>query len=152
MTCKVQSFQINGYANHYVDTEITRCRVLYSESIAGSGVARLISWLGTAGLVDCFNKSMFDCYIKVYQSFLAGYSQFLVGPTLSYTPESETRHSTIIFKNLEIYLCDHARQLEYSKQYSMIENYYRFVFTIAHYPFPLTKGNLLKVVTKNNLR
>ena len=28
---QVQSFQINDYANHYVDTEINRCRALYSE-------------------------------------------------------------------------------------------------------------------------
>ena len=63
---QVQSFQINDYANHYVDIEITRCRALYSKSIAGRGVARLISWLSTAGPVDCFNKSVFDCYIRVY--------------------------------------------------------------------------------------
>ena len=54
---QVQSFQINNYANHYVNIEITVCRALYSESIAGRGVARLIRWLGTAGLVDYFNKS-----------------------------------------------------------------------------------------------
>ena len=46
---QVQSFQINNYANHYVDIEITEQRALYSESIAGRGIARLISWLGTAG-------------------------------------------------------------------------------------------------------
>ena len=27
----------------------------------------------------------------------------------------------MVFKILEVYLCDHAHQLEYSKQYSMIE-------------------------------
>ena len=45
-------------------------KALYSKSIAGRGVARLISWLGTAGPVDCFNR-VFDCYnIRVYiQSF-----------------------------------------------------------------------------------
>ena len=43
-------------ANHYVNIEITGYRVLYSKSIAGRGVAGLISWLGTAGPVDCFNK------------------------------------------------------------------------------------------------
>ena len=53
---QVQSFQINDNANHYVD----------SKSIAGRGVARLISWLGTVGPVDCFNKSVSDCYIRVY--------------------------------------------------------------------------------------
>ena len=30
---QVQSFQINNYANHYVDIEITGYRVLYSESM-----------------------------------------------------------------------------------------------------------------------
>ena len=55
-------------ANHYVDTEITGYRALYSKSIAGRGVARLISLLGTAGPVDCFNK-VFDGYIRVYCSF-----------------------------------------------------------------------------------
>ena len=53
---QVQSFHINDYTNHYVDIEITGCRVLYSESIADRGVARVISWLGTAGPVDCFNR------------------------------------------------------------------------------------------------
>ena len=46
---QVQSFQINDYANHYVDIEITGYRALYSKNIAGRGEARLISWLGTAG-------------------------------------------------------------------------------------------------------
>ena len=54
---QIQSFQINDCANHYVGIKI---RVLYGEIIAGRGVARLISWLGTAGPVDCF-KSVFDC-------------------------------------------------------------------------------------------
>ena len=53
---QVQLFQINDYAHHYVDIEITGCRVLYSGSIAGRGVAGLIIWLGTAGPVDCFNR------------------------------------------------------------------------------------------------
>ena len=53
---QVQSFQINDYANHYVDIEITGCRVLYSKSIAGKGIATLISWLGAARPVDCINK------------------------------------------------------------------------------------------------
>ena len=72
MTCnQVQSFQINDYANHYVDyvdIEITGYKVLYSKSIAGRGIARLISWLGKAGPVNCINR-VFDCYIRVYQSF-----------------------------------------------------------------------------------
>ena len=40
---QVQSFQINDYANHYVDIEITGYRVLYSKSIAGKDIAGLIS-------------------------------------------------------------------------------------------------------------
>ena len=126
---QVQSFQINDYVNHYVDIEITGYRALYSKSIVGRGVTRLISWLDTAGPLDCFNKSLSDSYISVYRSFLAGYSQLLVEPTLGYAPK--TRHST----NLQVYLRDHVRQLEYSKQYSIIKTYYRFVFTSAHYPF-----------------
>ena len=63
---QVQLFQINDYANHYVDIEINGYRVLYSKSIAGRGIAGLISWLGTSGPVDCFNKSVSDCYIRVY--------------------------------------------------------------------------------------
>ena len=39
---QVQSFQVNDYANHYVDIEITGFRVLYSESIACRGIAKLI--------------------------------------------------------------------------------------------------------------
>ena len=57
MTCnQVQSFQINDYANHYVDIEITGCRTLYSESIADRSIARLLNWLGTAGPVDRFSR------------------------------------------------------------------------------------------------
>ena len=63
---QVQLFQINDYSNHYVDIEITGYRALYSKSIAGMGIAGLISWLGTAGPADCFNKSLSDCYIRVY--------------------------------------------------------------------------------------
>ena len=40
---QVQSFRINDFANHYVDIEITGYSVLYSESIAGRGIAILIS-------------------------------------------------------------------------------------------------------------
>ena len=80
---QVQSFQINDHANHYVDIEITGYRVLYSKSIAGRGVARLISWLGTAGPVNCFNKSASDCYIRVYRSFWQGTVNFWLGLLLA---------------------------------------------------------------------
>ena len=39
---QVQSFQINYYANHYVDIEITGYRALQSKIIASGGIARLI--------------------------------------------------------------------------------------------------------------
>ena len=76
------------YANHYANIEITGHRALYSKSIAGRGVARLISWLGTAELVDCFNKSVSDCYIRVYRFFIFigrvqptfGWAYFLLHP------------------------------------------------------------------------
>ena len=146
---QVQSFQINDYVNHYADIEITGYRALYSKSIAGRDVARLISWLGTAGPVGCFNKSVSDWYIRVYRSFLAGYSQLLVGPTLGSTPKM--RHS--VFKILEVYLCDHDRQLEYNKQYSIIETYYKFVFQFDFHSLSISihEANLLEVATKNNL-
>ena len=49
---QVQLFQINDYANHYMDIEITGYRTPYSKSIVGRpGIARLIIWLGTAGPV-----------------------------------------------------------------------------------------------------
>ena len=65
---QVQSFQINDFANHYVDIEITGYRVLYSKSIAGRSIAILISWSGTAGLVDCFNR-VFEEYIDPFQCY-----------------------------------------------------------------------------------
>ena len=92
---QIQSFQINDYANHYEDIEITGYRAIYSKSIAGRGIARLIRWLGTAGPVDCFNKSVSDCYITVYRSFkylLAGTANFLLILLLA-TPLKD-RHST----------------------------------------------------------
>ena len=114
---QVQSFQINDYANHYEDTEITGHRTLYSKSTAGRRVARLISWLGIAGPVDWFNKSLSDCYIRVYQSFIfIGRVQPTFGWAYS-TLRPLKRGTQLIFKILEVYLRDHARQLEYSKQY-----------------------------------
>ena len=89
---QVQSFQVNDYANHYVYIEITGHRVLYSKSIAGRGIARLISWLGTAGPVDCFNKSVPDCYIRVYRYFKIFIGKVQPRPTPCYTPKM--RHST----------------------------------------------------------
>ena len=62
---QVQLFQINDYVNHYVDIEITVHRAQYSESIAGRSVARLISWLGTAEPVDCFNR-VFNFNILIF--------------------------------------------------------------------------------------
>ena len=89
---QVQSFQINEYVNHYVDIEITGYKALYSKSIAGRGVARLISLLNTTEPVDCFNNQCLTVileYINVLKFLLAGYSQLLVEPTLGYTPKME---------------------------------------------------------------
>ena len=77
---QVQSFQINDYANHYVDIEINECRALYSDSIADRGIARLISWLGTAGPVDYFKRSSI---IRVYQSFPIFIGRVQLGPPLA---------------------------------------------------------------------
>ena len=54
------TFQIITWTLKLLDA----CRVLYSESIAGRGIAILISWLGTAGPVDCFNRA-FKEYIDL---------------------------------------------------------------------------------------
>ena len=72
-----------------MDFEITTYRVLYSKSIAGRGVARLISWLGTAESIEYLTVILE--YIDLLQFLLIGYSQLLAGPTLGYEPE--TRHS-----------------------------------------------------------
>ena len=111
--------------------------MLYSKSIASKGVARLISWLGTAGPVDCFNKSVCGCYIRVYLSFWQGTANFWLGVLLATPLKQGTQ---LILKILEVYLRDHARQLEYSTK----ETYYRFVFTSA--PFPLTKQTSSKLL------
>ena len=48
---------------------------------------------------------------------------------------------------------DFSNQLEYSKRYLMIESYYRYALTSAHYSLPpLMKQNILEAVTKNNLQ
>ena len=82
---QVQSFQVNDYANYYVDIEITEYRALYNKNIAGKGLA--ISWLGTVESLDCINR-IFGCYIRVYRSFSIFIcrvtAQLLVGPTLGY--------------------------------------------------------------------
>ena len=91
---QVQSFQINDFANHYVNIKITGYRLLYSESIAGRDTDILISWLGTAVLVDCFNR-VFEWYIDL-SIFISR-----VQTTLVYVPEMRTQ---LIFKVLEVYL------------------------------------------------
>ena len=79
-------------------------------------------------------------YIDLF-ILLARYSQLLVGPTPRYALKQGTQ---LIFKILEVYLRDHACQLEYS----MIETYHRFIFSSAHYPFLLTKQTSLKLLPK----
>ena len=80
--------------------------------------------------------------ILKYIDLLAGYSQIWLGLLLA-TPLK--RDAQLIFK---VYLRDHTRQLEYSKQYSVIETYYRFIFTSVHYLFPLTKQTSSKLLPK----
>ena len=46
--------------------------MLYSESVADRGVARLISWFSTAEPVDFFNR-VFEEYINLFQFLLVGY-------------------------------------------------------------------------------
>ena len=123
---QVQSFQINDFANHYMDIEISGYRVQYSESIAGRGIARLMSWFGTAEPVDCFTR-VSEEYIDLFQFLLVGYRP----PLAIYVPE--TRNSTN-FKILEVYSCDHACHI-----------YFSSLSTSTH------EVNLLEV-TKNNLR
>ena len=86
-------------------------------------------------------------YINLLKFLLAGYSQLLVEPTLDYAPE--IRHSTNL-QDFLVYLCNHACQLEYSKQYSVIEittgSFYFSSLSISTH-----KASLLEVVTKNNL-
>ena len=56
------------------------------------------------------------------------------------------RGTQLIFKILEVYLCDHTRQLEYNIQYLLqVHCYFSSLSTSIH------KESLLKVVTKNNL-
>ena len=107
-----------------MDIEITGYRVLYSENNADKGVAKLISWFSTVGPVDCINR-VFEYHIWVYQPLFVEYNQLWLDPPLAMPLKWGTQ---LIFKILEVYLCDHTHQLEYSKQYSMIESYYRFSF------------------------
>ena len=89
---QVQSFQINDYANHYEGIEITRYRAIYSKSIAGRGIARLISWLAQQGQFTALINQCLTVileYIDLFKYLLAGYSQLLVGPTLGYAPKME---------------------------------------------------------------
>ena len=73
--------------------EITGYRVLYNKSIAGRGIARFISWLGTAGPVDFIIEYLTVIleYIDLFQFLLVGYSQLLVELTVDYA--TETRYS-----------------------------------------------------------
>ena len=78
---QVLSFQIKDYANHYVGIEITGYRVLHSKSIAGRGVARLISWLAQQGqLIALINQHLtvileyIDLFGRVQSTFGWAYS------------------------------------------------------------------------------
>ena len=91
--------------------------------------------------VYCINR-VFDCYIYCILIFLVGYSQ--IGPKLGYA-----RGTQLIFKILEVYLHDHTRQLEYSKQYSMIESY---VLQVHFYFSSLFTEQTSKLLPKNDPR
>ena len=80
--------------------------------------------------------------ILEYINLLAGYSQIWLSLLLATPLKQGTQ---LIFK---VYLRDHVHQLEYSKQHSMIETYYRCIFTSAHYPFSLMKQTSSKLVPK----
>ena len=131
---QVQSFQINDYANHYVDIKITGYKALYSKSIASRSVAGLMSWLGTAGQLIALINQCLTVILEYIDLFCQGTANFWLGLLLA-TPLK--RDTQLIFKILEVYLRDHTHQLEYSKhvQYSIIETYYRFIFTSAYYLF-----------------
>ena len=69
---------MHDYANHYVENEITGCEAQNSESIAGRGIARLISWLDTAGQLTTLIEYLI--VILEYIDLFGSYSQHLVGP------------------------------------------------------------------------
>ena len=122
-----------------LDTKCCTSKVLQAGALL---LARLISWLGTAGTVDCFNKSVSDCYIRVYLSFWQGTANFWLGLLLT----MPLKRGTQLILKISVYLCDHTRQLEYSKLLNKLA-YYRFVFTSA--PFALTKQTSSKLLPKN---
>ena len=93
---QAQWFQINDYANHYVDIEITGCRALYSKSIAGRGVARQQGQLTT--LIEYLTIILE--YINLFQFLLTGHSQLLVEPTLGYAPETGDSTNLQDFRSL----------------------------------------------------
>ena len=97
---QVQWFQINDYANHYVDIEITGYRALYSKSIAGRGIARQQGQLTT--LIEYLTIILE--YIDLFQFFWQGTAKFWLGPPLATSLKQGTQ---LIFKILEVYLCDH---------------------------------------------
>ena len=83
---QVQSFQINDYANHYEDIKITGYRAIYSKSIAGRCIARLIRWLGQQGqLTASINQCMTVIleYIDLLKYILAGTANFWLGLLLA---------------------------------------------------------------------
>ena len=94
---------------------------MYSKRIAGRVQIDFRSWLDTAGPVDCFALIEYLTvileYAELIQFLLVGYSQLLVG-----SGRYQTYHWLHFMKRgiqliiiLEVYSCDHACQLEYSK-------------------------------------
>ena len=67
---QVQSFQINDYANHYVDIEIT------GYSSAECCTAKVLQAGGSyTYMLVGHNRSVSDCYIRVYR-FWKGTANF----------------------------------------------------------------------------
>ena len=92
---QVQSFQVNDYANHYVDIEITGYRAIYSKSIAGRGIARLISWgWAQQGQLTVINQCLTVLleYIDLLNIYWQGTANFWLGLLLAMP--LKWRHST----------------------------------------------------------
>ena len=92
---QVWLFQINDYANHYVNIEITGYRALYSKTIAGRGVARLIvGWAQQGQLTALINQCLTVILEYIDLLFFIGRvtANFWLGLLLA-TP-LKRRHST----------------------------------------------------------
>ena len=83
-------------------------------------------------------------YTNLIQFLLVGYSQLFFGPGRYQAHQwlhFLTQGIQLIFKILEVYLCDHNCQLEYSKNTQVTTGL--FLLNSAHYPVPLMKQTFL---------